>query len=155
MALNFDEVNVLGNIINDTYGKPSTQTGYSSVKQGGNPAYGGYAGGGTGTANTVATKSQLHGEVLTVTSLAVINLSNIHTQHQEIAKVENELNQHIKGYISHVKKVFKKKEKDGGAGRTLKCKQVKNSERNSVEMINHYAETRRAIVRRSIDFEVG
>ena len=152
MALNFEEVNILGNIINDTYGKPSTQTGYSSVKQGGNPAYGGYAGGGTGTANTVATKSQLHGEVLTVTSLAVVNLSNIHTQHQEIAKVENELNQHVKKYVSNVKKEFKKKE---NAGRALKCKQIKDSERNSVEIISPYAENRRAIVRRSIDFEVG
>ena len=152
MALNFEEINILGNIINDTFGKPSTQTGYSSVEHGGNPAYGGYSRGGTGTANTVATKSQLHGEVLTVTSLAVINLANLQTQHQEIAKVENELNQHIKSYISSVKSSFKKKE---NAGRVLKCKQIKNSERNSVEMINHYAENRRAIVRRSIDFEVG
>ena len=47
---------------------------------------------------------------------------------------------------------FKKKE---NAGRVLKCTQIKDSERNSVEMINHYAENRRAIVRRSIDFEVG
>ena len=152
MALNFEEVNILGNIINDTYGKPSTQTGYSSAEQGGNPAYGGYSRGGTGTANTVATKSQLHGEVLTVTSLAIVNLANIHTQHQEIAKVENELNQHVKKYISNVKKEFKKKE---NAGRALKCKQVKNSERNSVEIISPYAENRRAIIRRSIDFEVG
>lgn len=152
MALNFEEVNVLGNIINDTFGRPSTQTGYSSADKGGNLAYGGYAGGGTGTANTVVTKSSLHGDILTVTSLAVVNLSHIHTQHQEIAKTENELNQHIKAYISEVKKSFKKKEH---AGRALKCKQIKDSERNSVELINPYAETRRSIVRRSIDFEVG
>ena len=152
MALNFDEVNVLGNIINDTFGRPSTQTGYSSVEYGGNPAYGGFSRGGTGTANTVVTKSQLHGEILTVTSLAVINLSHIHTQHQEIAKCENELNQHIKKYIAETKKQFKKKE---NAGRALKCKQIKESERNSVEIISPYAENRRAIVRRSIDFEVG
>ena len=61
MPLNFDEVNILGNLINDTFGKPSTQTGYSSAKHGGNPAYGGYAKGGFGTANTVATKSILQG----------------------------------------------------------------------------------------------
>ena len=152
MALNFEEVNILGNIINDTWGKPSTQTGYSSAERGGNPAYGGYAGGGTGTANTVATKSTLQGEMLVVTSLAVINLANLHTQHQEIAKVENELNQHIKAYIAEVKKTFKKKEH---AGRELKCTQVKDSERNSVEMLNHYQENRRAIVRRSITFKVG
>ena len=152
MPLNFEEINVLGNIINDTFGRPSTQTGYSSADKGGNLAYGGYASGGTGTANTVVTKSSLHGDILTVTSLAVINLSHIHTQHQEIAKTENELNQHIKAYISEVKKSFKKKEH---AGRALKCKQIKDSERNSVELINPYAETRRSIVRRSIDFEVG
>lgn len=152
MALNFEEVNILGNIINDTFGKASTQTGYSSAEHGGNPSYGGYSAGGPGTASTVVTKSSLSGDILTVTSLAIINLSHIHTQHQEIAKCENELNQHIKSYISNVKKVFKKKEH---AGRALKCKQVKASERNSVELINPYAETRRSIVRRSIDFEVG
>ena len=89
---------------------------------------------------------------MTVTSLAVVNLGNLHTQHQEIVKVENELNQHIKSYISEVKKSFKKKE---NAGRALKCKQVKNSERNSVEMLNHYNANRPSIIRRSIDFEVG
>jgi hypothetical protein len=151
MALNFEEVNILGNIINDTFGKPSTQTGYSSVKAGGNPAYGGYASGGFGTANTVATKSALHGNKLVVTSLAVINLADLSVQHQQIASCENELNQHIKAYISEVKKSFKKKDR---AGRALKCTQVKNSENNSVEMINHYAANRRAIVRRSITFKV-
>jgi len=146
MALNFEEVNVLGNIINDTYGKGST-----NYEEGGSR----FTAAGPGNHSSVVSKSSLQGEILTVTSLAVINLAHIHTQHQEIAKCENELNQHIKKYISDVKKDFKKKEKDGGAGRALKCKQVKNSERNSVELINHYAETRRAIVRRSIDFEVG
>lgn len=133
MSLNFDEINILGNLINDTFGKPSMKGGY-------------------GIANSVVTKSSLSGEILTVTSLAVINLANLHTQHQEIAKCENELNQHLKAYISDLKKSFKKKEH---AGRALKCKQIKGSERNSVEMINHYQENRRAIVRRSIDFEVG
>ena len=94
----------------------------------------------------------MQGDILTVTSLSVINLSHIHTQHQEIAKCENELNQHVKNYISNIKSTFKKKE---NAGRTLKCKQIKDSERNSVELISPYAENRRAIVRRSIDFEVG
>ena len=152
MALNFEEVNVLGNIINDTFGKPSTQTGYSSVNQGGDPAYGGYARYGTGTASSVATKATFDGNVMHVTSLAIINLGPIGMQHQEIAKCENELNQHIKGYLSELKKRFKKKE---NAGRTLKAKQVKDSEQTGVEMINHYAATRRAYVRRTICFELG
>ena len=71
---------------------------------------------------------------------------------QEITKVENELNQHIKAYVSDLKKRFKKKE---NAGRALKSKQVKDSEKTGVEMINHYAATRRAYVRRTIAFEIA
>lgn len=143
MALNFEEINILGNITNDTYGMGST-----NYDEGGSR----YTAAGPGNQSTVVTKSSLQGDILTVTSLAVINLSHIHTQHQEIAKCENELNQHVKKYISNLKKEFKKKE---NAGRALKCKQIKDSERNSVELISPYAENRRAIVRRSIDFEVG
>ena len=143
MALNFKEVNILGNITNDTFGKATTNEGELGSR---------YSAGGTGVPSSVATKASLQGEILTITSLAVINLSHIHTQHQEIAKCENELNQHVKKYVSNVKKEFKKKE---NAGRALKCKQIKDSERNSVEIISPYAENRRAIVRRSIDFEVG
>ena len=142
MALNFEEINILGNITNDTFGAGST-----NYDEGGSR----YTPIATGNASVV-TKSSLQGEILTVTSLSVINLSHIHTQHQEIAKCENELNQYVKKYISNIKKEFKKKE---NAGRALKCKQIKNSERNSVEIISPYAENRRAIVRRSIDFEVG
>ena len=143
MALNFKEVNILGNILNDTFGAGSTNYGEGGSR---------YTAAGVASNSSVVTKSSLHGNILTVTSLAVINLSHIHTQHQEIAKSENELNQHIKKYVSNAKKEFKKKE---NAGRALKCKQIKGSEVNSVEMLNHYAENRRAIVRRSIDFEVG
>ena len=146
MALNFEEINILGNITNDTFGGGSTNYGEGGSR---------YTMSGPGTNSSVVTKSSLHGEILSVTSLAVINLTSPSTQHHEIVKVENELNQHIKKYISNIKKEFKRKEKDGGAGRALKCVQIKNSERNSVEMVNHYAENRRAIVRRSIDFEVG
>jgi hypothetical protein len=143
MALNFEEINILGNITNDTYGKGSTNSGEGGSR---------YTTVGAGNHSSVVTKSSLQGDILTVTSLSVINLSHIHTQHQEIAKCENELNQHVKNYISNIKSTFKKKE---NAGRTLKCKQIKDSERNSVELISPYAENRRAIVRRSIDFEVG
>ena len=143
MALSFEEINVLGNIINDTFGKGSTNYGEGASR---------YTAAGAGNHSSVVTKSSLQGEMLTVTSLAVINLSHIHVQHQEITKCENELNQHIKKYIAETKKEFKKKE---NAGRALKCKQIKDSERNSVEIVSPYAENRRAIVRRSIDFEVG
>mgnify|MGYP001178741434 CR=1 FL=1 len=146
MALSFEEMNILGNITNDTYGKPSTQTGY------GDSGLGGYSMGGVGTVNSVVTKASFDGNVMHVTSLAIINLGPISMQHQEIAKCENELNQHIKNYVSEVKKIFKKKEH---AGRALKSKHVKDSEKTSVEMINHYAANRRAYVRRTICFEIG
>ena len=142
MPLSFEEVNVLGNILNDTFGKGSTNYGEADSR---------FTAVGSANQSSVVTKASLQGKMLTITSLSVINLSHIHTQHQEIAKCENELNQHIKKYMSDVKKEFKKKE---NAGRSLKCKQVNNSDRNSIEMLNHYAENRRAIVRRSIDFEV-
>lgn len=146
MTLSFKEVNVLGNIINDTYGKGSTNYGEGESR---------YTQAGPGNHSSTVTKASLQGSTLTVTALSVINLTSPSTQHQQIASCENELNQHIKKFISNVKKEFKRKEKDGGAGRALKCKQIKNSERNSVEMINHYNANRPAIVRRLIDFEVG
>ena len=143
MALSFEEMNILGNITNDTYGKNSTQGGY------GDSALGGYS---NPAANSVATKVAFDGDVMHITSLAIINLGPIGMQHQEIAKCENELNQYIKKYLSEIKKEFKKKE---NAGRALKAKQVKDSEKTGVEMINHYASTRRAYVRRTICFEIG
>ena len=149
MALNFEEINILGNIINDTYGKGSTNYGESIS------TLGGYTRGGAGQPSSVVTKATLSGNILTITSLSVINLTSPSTQHQQIVNCENELNQHVKKYIGNVKKEFKKQVKNGGAGRALKCKQIKNSERNSVEMINHYNENRPAIIGRSIDFEVG
>mgnify|MGYP001341350314 CR=1 FL=1 len=90
MSLNFEEINILGNIINDTYGKSST--GYGAAERE-------YTHQGPGTQSSVVTKSSLQGEVLTVTSLAIINLGPIGTQHHEITKCENELNQHVNKYI--------------------------------------------------------
>ena len=152
MPLSFEEVNILGNLINDTFGKPSTQTGYSSVEQGGNPSYGGYASGGTGTANTVATKASLQGELLCVTSLCIVNLGPHGHQHQVINDTEGELNQRINKYMSELKKDFKKKEH---AGRALKVKEDKNKRTTDVQMINHYAETRQAYIYRRAFFEIS
>jgi len=143
MALSFEEVNILGNITNDTYGKASTSCSYGKSR------LGGYF---TGAENSVATKVSLDGDVMHITSLSIINLGPISMQHQEITKCENELNQYIKKYLSELKKEFKKKE---NAGRALVSKQIKDSETTDVEMINHYASTRRAYVRRTICFEIG
>lgn len=143
MALSFEEMNILGNIVNDTYGKVSTTGDYNDSK------LGGYS---TLASSSVATKASFEGNKMHVTSISVINLGHIGMQHQEIAKCENELNQYIKQYVSNLKKEFKKKEY---AGRPLKSKLVKNSESTDVEMINHYASSRKAYIRRTMCFEIG
>ena len=149
MALSFEEVNVLGNLINDTYGKSSTHTGYSTAELGGNLRYGGYS---SRSDNSVVTKSSLQGEQLCVTALCIKNLGPHGHQHQVIQDTESELNQHINKYMSSLKKDFKKKE---NAGRALKTKEDKNKRTTDVQMINHYAATRRAYIRRTICFEIG
>jgi len=152
MALSFEEINVLGNLTNDTYGKSSTRSEYDSVEDGGNPGYGGYSAGGTGSPSSVATKSSLQGDNLCVTSLCIVNLGPHGYQHQVIQQTENELNSHINGYMKTLKSQFKKKEH---AGRALKAKEDKNKRTTDVQMINHYAETRQAYIYRRAYFEIS
>ena len=149
MALSFEEINVLGNLINDTYGKSSTNTGYSSAELGGNLRYGGYS---SQSDSSVAIKASLQGEHLCVTSLCIKNLGPHGHQHKVIHDTENELNQHINKYMSSLKKDFKKKE---NAGRALKTKEDKSKRTTDVEMINHYAETRQAYIYRRAYFEIS
>ena len=111
MPLSFEEVNILGNLINDTYGRGSTNYGDPDA------ALGGYYRAGQGSASSVVTKSSMHGGHLTVTSLCIVNLGPHGQQHQVIQDTEKELNQHINAYMKELKKQFKKKEY---AGRALK-----------------------------------
>jgi hypothetical protein len=142
MSLTFDELNILGNLTNTTFGKGSTNHD-DNVRS--------YTTQGSGNYSSAVTKSSLQGNKLSITALTIANLGPIHSQHQEITKCENELNQYIKTYIADIKKDFKKKE---NAGRNLKCTQVKDSERTDVEIINIYATTRQSYVRRTVIFEV-
>lgn len=134
MSLSFEEVNILGNLINDTFGKGST----GHDEQGKNYS-------------AAVTKASMSGDCLYITSLVIANLGPIHSQHHEILKHENELNQRIKKYLSDVCKEFKRKE---NAGRVLKTKVVDGSEVTDVSMINHYAATRQAYVKRTICFRL-
>lgn len=139
MALNFEEINVLGNLVNDTYGKSSTTSPYPSK-------HGDYKD------STISTKSSLQGDMLCVTSLCIKNLGPHGHQHQVIQDTENELNQYINKYMSNLKKEFKKKE---NAGRALKAKEDKSKRTTDVQMINHYAETRQAYIYRRAYFEIS
>ena len=143
ISLSFEELNILGNITNDSYGRGSTDSYDYKPRLGGGVRV---------SDSSVVVKSSIDGDIMHVTALTIINLGHIGMQHQEIAKCENELNQHIKNYLSNVKKEFKKKE---NAGRALKAKQVKDSEITDIDMINHYAATRQAYVKRTICFEIG
>ena len=143
MSLSFEELNILGNITNDSYGRGSTDSYDYKPRLGGGVRV---------SDSSVVVKSSIDGDIMHVTALTIINLGHIGMQHQEIAKCENELNQYIKNYLSNVKKEFKKKE---NAGRTLKANQVKDSEITDIDMINHYAATRQAYVKRTICFEIG
>ena len=74
MSLNFNEVNVLGNIINDTYGKGSTDSAHADGRYSHFNQQAGHA-------SSVVTKSSLQGEILTVTALSIVNLTSPSTQH--------------------------------------------------------------------------
>jgi len=157
MGLSFEEVNILGNLINDTFGKASMQTEYDSAENGGNPSYGGYSAGyktckTPGSVNSVVTKASLGGETLCVTSLCIVNLGVHGQQHQVISDTVNELNQHINRYMKDLKKDFKKKEH---AGRALKTKEDKNKRSTDVQDLNLYSERRQAYIYRRAYFEVS
>ena len=147
MSLNFEEVNILGNLINDSYGKGSTNYGEKT------PGMSlGYTPVGSGHASSVVTKSSLQGEMLCVTSLCIVNLGPHGHQHQVIQQTENELNQHINAYMKKLKSEYKKKE---NAGRALKTKEDQNKRTTDVQDLNVYAETRKAYVYRRAYFEVS
>ena len=154
MSLTFKEINFLGNIINDTYGKAST--GYDDEqldsKLGGFSKFniGGHE---KGTHDSIVVKASLEGNCLCITSIGIYNLGPHSHQHVVIKQAENELNQHINKKMSFIKKEFKKKE---NAGRALKTKELKDKGRPiDIQDLNHYAETRPSYIYRRAYFEVS
>ena len=86
MSLSFEELNILGNITNDSYGRGSTDSYDYKPRLGGGVRV---------SDSSVVVKSSIDGDIMHVTALTIINLGHIGMQHQEIAKCENELNQYI------------------------------------------------------------
>ena len=154
MGLSFEEVNILGGIINDTYGKSST--GYDDEQF--DSRLGGYSkyeigGHRQGSHDSIAIKCSLSGDCLTVTAVGIYNLGPHAHQHQVISAAENELNQHVNKKLSFIKKEFKKKD---NAGRALKTKELKDRGRDlDIQDLNHYAETRPSYIYRRAYFEVS
>ena len=89
MGLSFEEVNILGNILNDSFGKSSTGYDDDQFESG----YGGYSLNRQGGHDSVVVKASLEGNCLCVTAIGIYNLGPHSHQHQVISKAENELNQ--------------------------------------------------------------
>jgi hypothetical protein len=104
--LNFEEVNVLGNILNTTWGKWSTST-----------------------SPTMSIKSALSGDVLTLTYTTIVTLANDRNLRDQVAVEEEGSAKLLGDYIKVCKKDFKE-----CAGRTLSVKEVNT--RDTVEIIS-------------------
>ena len=131
MPLDMKDYNILGSIINSTYGNSS-----QSQK---NPLFN--------------VKASIGGNIMTITCITVVNLIDVHAMEGEVKKCERECNQVINGYVSQIKKDFRQESK-----KSLKLKKVKNSDDTSTELAGYFSPhspVRTAYVRRKIDFEVG
>lgn len=124
--LDFNDVNVLGQILNDTFGMASTTTNATS-----------------------AIKASMSDHIISVMGIEIINLIDHRVATEESKKCADQLDQRIDAFIREVKKSFKEK-----SGKTLKCKLVKGSESTDVELINYsaYSPKRSAYVRRRMNF---
>ena len=103
--LNSQEISVLGNILNTTYGKTSTAR-----------------------SPTMSIKGTLSGDSLTLTYTTIIHLASERNLRDQCRRFEEESVALIKDYVKMLKKEFKK-----NAGRALKCKEQDSND--SVEMI--------------------
>ena len=154
MSLSFDEVNILGNIINDTFGKSSTghdedqfdstMGGFSKYIQGTVDTKGSH--------DSIVVKASLEGSSLCVTAVGIYNLGPLAYQHQVISTATNELTQHCKKKLKEIKSSFGKKE---NAGRKLVTKEVKNiGNELDIQDLNHYSENRPSYIYKRTYFEV-
>ena len=94
--LNFEEVNVLGDILNTTWGK------YSTTK-----------------APTMSIKSSLSGDVLTLTYTTIVTLANDRNLRDQVVSEEESSAKILADYIKVCKKDFKE-----AGGRALKVKEI-------------------------------
>lgn len=131
MSLDMKDYNILGSIINDTYGKSSQSQKHL----------------------TYNVRSSLSGEKMTITCITVINLVDNSMMEGEVKRCEKECDQVINHYVSQVKKDFKSEAK-----KALKIKKIKGSEDISTELAGYFSPhspVRTAYIRRKIDFELG
>ena len=131
MSLDMKDYNILGSVINTTYGKSSQSPKHAVFN----------------------VSASISGDILTLTCLTVVNLADITMMDNEVKKCERECNQVINQRVSQIKKDFKAEAK-----RALKLKKIKGADDTSTELVGYYSPyspKRTAYIRRKIDFEVG
>ena len=104
--LNFEEVNVLGNILDTTWGKSSTKV-----------------------SPTMSIKSSLSGEVLTLTYTTIVTLVTDRNLRDQVRNHEADSVKLLSDYVKACKKDFK-----DVAGRALKVKDIQT--RDTIEIIS-------------------
>mgnify|MGYP003664883063 CR=1 FL=1 len=104
--LNFEEVNILGEILNTTWGKSSTVV-----------------------SPTMSIKGSLSGDVLTLTYSTIVTLATDRHLRDQVKNHEEESIKLLSDYVKLCKKDFK-----DGASRALKLKEVDT--RDTIEIIS-------------------
>mgnify|MGYP003627140031 CR=1 FL=1 len=118
--LTSQEISILGNILNSTFGKSST------VKS-----------------PTVSIKGSLSGNNLELKYTTIIHLASERNLRDQVKKFEEESIKLLSDYIKMCKKEFK-----GGSGRTLKLKEIGSNDSVEVITTSPYAPRKTAYYRR-------
>jgi hypothetical protein len=124
--LTFEEINVLGNIINDSFGKASTNSAGYGIK------------------------TTLGGNVLTIRYSTIVHFNSsdgLATQKKEHERQSNEM---LNKKLVEVKQDFKEQ-----ANRGLKIKEIANSDDVELVSASAYSERKIAYYRREIKFEIS
>jgi hypothetical protein len=124
--LNIQEINVLGQIFNDTFG-------YSS----------------TTSSPTMSMKASLSGDVLTVAYTTIVTLVSDRNMRDQCKRHEEESVKLTDDFMKKTKKSFK-----DGAGRSLKVKQLGTDDSIQVITTSPYVLKKNAYYRRTTNFKV-
>tara|TARA_Y100000310_G_scaffold114582_1_gene113059 strand:- start:2624 stop:3010 length:387 start_codon:yes stop_codon:yes gene_type:complete len=126
--LNSQEVNILGQVCNSTWG----ESGYGNNK-----------------VPTMSVKTSLQGDVMTCCYTTVVILASDRNLRDQTRVFEEESIQVLKTYIKELKKNFK-----NDAGRSLKTKEVNNTDSLELITASPFTPKRTAYYRRFISYKV-
>jgi len=124
--LTFEETNILGNIINNTFGKASTNAAGYGIQ------------------------TSLGGNILTLKYATIVHFNSsdgLKTQKNEHERRSNEM---LNNKLAEIKLEFKEL-----ADRSLKIKEISNSDDVELVSASAYSERKIAYYRREIEFEIS